>query len=219
MLNMLVTSYAKMKTIDSEATRRDFEKKAMAILGTNAVLMASIAAADTAFKDFVRNSIRGEDDDDMLFAFEKSKDKYGRATDNALKRQIMRSVGTSLAGTSIGLVEGGDDAWRLIQGGYGAVTGKKYLSQRALQGQFLASELTAIYGALESAGTMGRQKVKMREATSISEYMTAKRSYAYSAGKLYQSLSQVVGVGLHLPTRMLDYGVNPKERIRKAVFE
>ena len=49
--------------------------------------------------------------------------------------------------------------------------------------------------------------------------MNQKRSYAYNIGKAYSSIEQLIGVGLHLPTRMLATTIQSREIARELAFE
>ena len=216
MLNMLAVAQAESQFVDGDASRKKFERTAMSVLGTNALLLSSIAAGNAAFTVAMKAAVR-DDDDEMLFAFEK--DAEGRSTGKRAAIAAGKKFGMSALFAPLQLLEGGDEAVRALEAAYGAMTGEKHLEERLLRGQFAAGEVKALLDVLGSAGTMARQKEKMDNATSASSYMTAKRSYAYSSGKLYKSMSQLIGVGLHLPTRVLDVLANPADRIRKAQYE
>ena len=224
MLNMLLTSYSRMATEDSPQARKQFEKTAMSCLGTNTLVLAGITVGATAFADMMRAMIRGnqgQSDEDkakneILLPFEKKDLKTP-----AGQRYAEQFLGSSL-NYLVQTTEGGDEAARIAQAAYGAWTGKDYLVERGTQGQFVASELGAIYGALKAAGTLGRESQKMTAAESKgnrSAYMESKRVYAYNGEKLYRMMMQLIGVGFHLPTKMLNDTLTAEERVRKSMFD
>jgi hypothetical protein len=224
MFNMLTSAYIEMKTNDSPQSRAKFEKTAMSVLGTNTFVMAMIGAGTVGAQTLMKAAVRGQgdDDNDMLFGFEKKIDpKTGRARPGTSAGSVIgRKFAQEAASSVFGLLEGGPQALAILQGAAGMLEGETYKADRTLQEPFLASDLKAAYGVFGSAASMARAKeamIKAEDEGTMAEYMTAKRAYASQASKLWTDISHIIGVAFHLPTK-LAMNTFTKEAIRKRAF-
>ena len=224
MFNILTSAFMEMKTNDSPQSRAKFEKIAMSVLGTNTFVMAMIGAGTVGTQALMKAAVRGqdEDDDDMLFPKEKKIDpKTGKVRPGMSAGAVVGGkFAQETANSIVGLLEGGSYALAILAGAKGMFDGETYKADRALQEPFLASDLKAAFGVFGSAGQMARAKEKMikaEEEGTMSEYMTAKRTYASQASKLWADISQVIGVTFHLPTKLV-MNTFAKEAIRKNAF-
>jgi len=152
---------------------------------------------------------RGDDDDDERYPGEKKKTNYAK------------TVGTNLRNTIAGLVQGGDEAMLVLDAALGNYSGESYKTDWVMEKPMFMGEMKTTLDTLGLIGRTARQTEKMRKAERAgnrSDYMDAKRSLGYSYEKLYENMLQLIGVGTHLPTKMLDNSYL-KTKMRRAVYK
>ena len=144
MMNMLAKAYIKMKTDDSPETRRQFQKVAFSIFGTNALILASISTGNVIFRETMADVFFGGDDDEKRFPFEKKE----KSKAQRYSAEFLKNVGL----TQLTTLEFADEGVTMAVSAYGAIVGRDDLTQRAFKQNLLASEVTAIFNVL-NAGT------------------------------------------------------------------
>jgi len=208
MMNILAKAHLGMVANDNPQSRQQYERALTSVLGVNVLMMAGIYTGGQMLKDALKPLDKDDEDDAaMMQAWEKEK-----------KNRAGQFAWAAIA-NAVNIVEGGDELLRLLGGLYGSVNSdKRYLRDRALQGQLGAGELKALLDIVEGVATLGAKKKKIRDAKTKGARRSAQISYANTTKKTTKAALNFAGVSLHLPLGFLDNTVQPSERVRKKAL-